>query len=335
MRADSSHRTSPGPASPPESLANHLRLVPQPATASGLRPATRSFFRLPPFLKSGLFLAFAASCLVTIAVVGGLGGWRYYWTPLDVRAYTDLHPLLRPSGAVGRWLGIVGLALMLVMHVYSLRKRARWLGWMGPVTFWLEFHIFCGLFGPVLITLHTSFKFNGLISVAYWSMVIVVCSGFVGRYLYVRIPRSLRGQELNRQETSQRANLLKEELAASGMDRETLAAIEDFERAHLPHSEDDTTWLGLIFGELGFRLRLRKLSRRLRREGLAPELARHSLRLFGDHALLLRRIFYLKKTKRLFDLWRVYHKPLAVLMAVIVTLHVAVVWYFGYAFGKG
>ena len=61
---------------------------------------------------------------------------------------------------------------------------------------WLEVHIFCGIVGPVLVTFHTSFKFNGIVSVAYWSMVAVVLSGFVGRYLYVRIPRSLRGIEL-------------------------------------------------------------------------------------------------------------------------------------------
>ena len=39
-------------------------------------------------------------------------------------------------------------------------------------------HLFCGVVGPVLVTFHTSFKFNGLVSVAYWSMVIVMLSGF-------------------------------------------------------------------------------------------------------------------------------------------------------------
>ena len=46
--------------------------------------------------------------------------------------------------------------------------------------------------------------------------------------------------------------------------------------------------------------------------------------------MLLRRIAYLKKTRKLFDLWRVYHKPLAILMALIVALHVAIVVYLGY-----
>jgi uncharacterized membrane protein SirB2 len=149
--------------------------------------------RLPQIPMNGLSLALIASVVVTVFVLFGLGGWQYYWSPQDVRAYTDLHPLLRPSGLVGNLLGVAGVSLMVVMHVYTLRKKARWMSRLGSPTIWLEFHIFCGVLGPVLITLHTSFKFNGLISVAYWSMVIVVLSGFVGRYLYVRIPRSIRG----------------------------------------------------------------------------------------------------------------------------------------------
>lgn len=266
-------------------------------------------------------------------VVIGLDGWSYYWTPQDVRAYTDLHPLLRPSGAVGRLLGIVGLGLMLVMHVYTVRKRApRALRFMGPVTFWLEFHIFCGLLGPVLVTLHTSFKFNGLISVAYWSMVIVVASGFVGRYLYVRIPRSIRGHELGRAEIDERVAELRRRFDELDLPDDATARIAAFEAASLPQSEDETTWLGLVFGEPRMRLRLIGLARALRRVVDDRRMVAERLALVRERELLLRRIVYLKKTKRLFDLWRVYHKPLAVLMAIIVAAHVAIVWYFGYAF---
>jgi len=287
---------------------------------------------IPLMLRSGLWLAVLASIVTVVVVVGVLGGWRYYMMPLDVRGYTEVHSLLRPSGTVGRWLGVVGLGLMTAMHVYTIRKRSSRLAWMGPIPAWLEFHIFCGVLGPVLITLHTSFKFNGLISVAYWSMVIVVCSGFIGRYLYVRIPRSLRGRELGRQEIGERADQLKRRLAESGLKPEVLAMVEEFEVSYLPQSTDTTTWTGLLFGEVGFKLRLMILGRKLRASGSSSTLANETLRLIAENATLLRRIAYLKKTKKLFDLWRVYHKPLAVLMAVIVALHVAVVWYFGYAF---
>jgi predicted ferric reductase len=285
-------------------------------------------------MKSGLFLAMVTAFVVAIVLLFGLGGWRYYTTPLDVRAYTDLHPILRPSGTVGRWLGVVGLSLMLLMHVYTLRKKIRWLSWMGPVPKWLEFHIFCGFLGPVLITFHTSFKFNGIVSVAYWSMMIVMFSGFVGRYLYMRIPRTLRGEEMSRHETAEKAERLKQRLAEMDLRSDVLTHIETFERRYLPPS-DDATWGGLLFGEVRFKLGLARLRRRLRASDEIGSLADETTALISEHAVLIRRIAFLKKTKRLFDLWRLYHKPLAVLMAVIVVLHVAVVWYFGYAFSMG
>ena len=278
---------------------------------------------------NGLSLALVASAVITVFVIFGLGGWRYYWAPQDVRAYTDLHPLLRPSGLVGNLLGITGVSLMILMHLYTLRKKVRWASRLGSITAWLEFHIFCGVLGPVLITLHTSFKFNGLISVAYWSMMIVLLSGFVGRYLYVRIPRSIRGIELTDAELITRAAEATRRLSNSDLPPAVAAKVRAFEAWAVPPTEKETTWSGLVIGELGLKVRLLALSRLARRYSHV-EVVGESLGLIRERTVLLRRIAYLKKTKRLFDLWRVYHKPLAILMALIVVLHVAIIAYLGY-----
>jgi len=288
--------------------------------------------RVPAFLRTGIGLAILASLMTVLVVVVGLDGWHYYWTPLDVRAYTDLHPLLRPSGTVGHVMGITGLSLMVVMHLYSLRKRVRWMSRLGSINTWLEAHIFCGFFGPVLVTLHTSLKFNGLVSVAFWSMVIVVASGFVGRYLYVRIPRSIRGHELGRAELEAKAAELRQRFSEIELPAAMAERIAAFEAASVPVSEDDATWMGLLIGEPRLRLRLIALSRQLHRVVSDRHLISEQLTLLAERDLLLRRIVYLKKTKRLFDLWRVYHKPLAVLMGMIVVVHVGIAWYFGYAY---
>lgn len=282
-------------------------------------------------LRSGLGLAIVASLLVTVIILFGFGGWRYYFAAQDVRAYTELHPLLRPSGPVGNLLGITGLSLMVVMHSYTLRKHLPFMRRWGSLTTWLEFHIFCGFFGPVLITLHTSFKFNGLISVAYWSMVAVVISGFVGRYLYVMIPRSIRGQELTGSELAERAAALKARVVESGLGADVVDRIHAFEAAVIPTSAAATTWSGLVFGELVTKIRLVRLRLYARRHTADRQLVDDALATIAERAQLLRRIAYLKKTKKLFDLWRVYHKPLAIVMAVIVVLHVAIVAYLGYA----
>ena len=46
---------------------------------------------------------------------------------------------------------------------------------------WLEFHIFLCTVGPLLVLYHTAFKFGGIVSVSFWSMVLVVLSGVAGK----------------------------------------------------------------------------------------------------------------------------------------------------------
>jgi hypothetical protein len=61
---------------------------------------------------------------------------------------------------------------------------------------WLQFHIFTGLVGPFMVLLHTSWKFNGLAGVTTLFTVIIVVSGFIGRYIFTRIPRTMDGLEI-------------------------------------------------------------------------------------------------------------------------------------------
>lgn len=97
------------------------------------------------------------------------------------------------SDMFGHGLGIFGFVLMLVTEtLYSLRKRMRTVRF-GRMSLWLQFHIFTGLVGPYMVLLHTSWKFNGLAGVTTLLTVIIVISGFVGRYIYTRIPRTADG----------------------------------------------------------------------------------------------------------------------------------------------
>jgi hypothetical protein len=99
-----------------------------------------------------------------------------------------------PAGDLfGHGLGIFGFLLMLMTEtLYSIRKRTRSARW-GRMSSWLQFHIFSGLVGPYMVLLHTSWKFNGLAGVTTLLTVIIVISGFVGRYIYTRIPRTADG----------------------------------------------------------------------------------------------------------------------------------------------
>ena len=112
------------------------------------------------------------------------------------------------AGFFGHMIGVVGFLLMLMTEtLYSLRKRSRKGRW-GTMKSWLQFHIFTGLVGPYMVFLHTSWKFHGLAGATTLLTVIIVISGFIGRYIYTRIPRSLEGVEINTPGTQAQAALL-------------------------------------------------------------------------------------------------------------------------------
>jgi hypothetical protein len=276
-------------------------------------------------LKSGVTLGAMASVAIAAAILLALGGWAYYTTPLAVRGYEPLHRALRPSGPLGQSFGLAGAALMLVPFLYMLRKKLR--RGPGSLKTWLEVHLFCGIVGPVLVTFHTSFKFNGLVSAAYWSMVIVMLSGFIGRYLYVRIPRSLRGIELSRTELDQQAAALHDELVARPGAAALVSRIEALERGAAP---DRQSWTGLLFGEIGLRRRLRAFADQVKFSRLPAEQERELVRLATERVMLVRQVAYLQRTKQAFNLWHVFHLPLVYLLLVIVAGHVALAVYLGY-----
>src|SRR5687767_2196564 len=128
-----------------------------------------------------LWLAFLAMILIT-----GLYGF--------VILLTREIPVA--SGLFGHVMGIIGFVFMLMTEtLYSLRKRSRTVKW-GKLSNWLQFHIFTGLVGPYMVLLHSSWKFNGIAGITTLFTIIIVVSGFIGRYIFTRIPRTLDGLEI-------------------------------------------------------------------------------------------------------------------------------------------
>ena len=128
-----------------------------------------------------LWLAFLAMVLIT-----GIYGFVVYFTK-------EIPPA---SEVFGHGMGIVGFVFMLLTEtLYSLRKRSRSVRW-GRMSTWLQLHIFTGLVGPYMVLLHSSWKFNGIAGATTLLTIIIVFSGFIGRYIYTRIPRTIDGLEI-------------------------------------------------------------------------------------------------------------------------------------------
>ncbi len=296
----------------------------RPAVAASAPSRARQLLMPLGALMHVMVVSGAVAIGVTLWILVGLDGWTYYGTPLSVRGYSPAHRLLRPSGPVGQTLGLAGAVLMLMPFIYMARKRFARTRPGGNLKRWLEVHIFCGIVGPVLVTFHTAFKFNGIVSAAYWSMVLVALSGFVGRYLYVRIPRTIRGVELSQAELDDRASAVRDDLqwtAGPGV----LEALDQLE-ADIAISRP--SWFSRR-GDAAIRRSLDDLAASLATTTDATTAAQ-VVALFEERARLQQRRHTLAATKRLFDLWHVFHLPLVWVMFAIVSLHVAVSLYLGY-----
>ena len=116
------------------------------------------------------------------------------------------------SGFFGHMIGVTGFVLMLMTEIlYSLRKRSRSARW-GRMSSWLSFHIFTGIVGPYMVLLHTAWTFKGLAGIVTLMTVIVVASGFIGRYIYTSIPRSVDGIEIESSAIEQEIEFIKNEI---------------------------------------------------------------------------------------------------------------------------
>jgi ABC-type multidrug transport system fused ATPase/permease subunit len=112
-----------------------------------------------------------------------------------------LHQSPRFAGSFwGGVFGVSGAVLMLVPLVYLIVKRIkrlkRWITKYVSMRTLLAWHIYAGVLGPILVLIHTGHKFNSSLGITLTAMVlIVVLSGFVGRYLMSRINKEIKGKK--------------------------------------------------------------------------------------------------------------------------------------------
>lgn len=274
-----------------------------------------------------LVLLYLLSAAAVVAVLAA--GADFYRTPILERAHHEGYWQWKAGGSIGHKLGIAGSSMMVLMLLYSLRKRVGALRRAGALTRWLDVHIYLGVFGPLLVVLHSTFKVQGLVALSFWSMVVVALSGVLGRYLYLQIPRTRAGEELALAELEAQDRDLSTQLRTRfGLDESQLARLDA-----LVAVPERTGLLGgfarLVTDDLRLRSGLRQFARSCR--SVPRPVVREFERVVREKARARRRILLWDRVHELFHYWHVLHKPFALVMYVFMVVHVAVALATGYA----
>lgn len=272
--------------------------------------------------------------LVSIVVVTTIfllyKGQSYYSTPITERFYHPDHNEFKPSGLYGHGLGIVGTLLVLIgVFGYMAKKKYRFLARLGRLKYWLEFHIFLCSLGPVLILFHTAFKFGGLVSVSFWSMVAVVASGVIGRFIYIQIPRTIEGRELSLHEVKEMKGNL-EDILKNTYHLGEISYLPHLTAAITLQKPEGSFFSNFINEYLNEKKAIRQVKYILRENQVPNSGIRSVVKLVKNEITLNNRIERLQTMQKLFKYWHVAHLPFAIVMLVIMVIHVAITLALGY-----
>lgn len=293
----------------PSKLAQSPTALPSPSTADG-QTASRKVFVI--------------RLLLTAAA--GVIGWLAY-TVATGQYYT-------PRSNIGFWLGVAGALTMVAMLTYPLRKRARFMQRWGPLRHWFRWHMIMGIVGPTMVLFHSTFHLRSLnATIALSSMVIVVTSGIIGRFIYTKIHYGLYGHRATLEKLRQSVSDESGQMTALCRRVPGIKEwVESFEQEIDRFTQSPLRWWHLP--RLAFKRRL--CAYRCARELHAATTFRHGHELRGEAADAVATVDrYLCQAQRvaeftiyeqLFALWHVLHIPLIFLLAISAIFHVIAVY---------
>jgi hypothetical protein len=248
--------------------------------------------------------------------------------------------VLTAESGLGYALGIVGSVMMLLVLLYPLRKKLAVMRRWARVKLWFRGHMVFGVVGPVVILYHANFSLGSLNSnVALFSMLLVVFSGLIGRYIYSKIHNGLYGERATLAELQEAVAARKAaaRVASAGLPvvLDRLAALDttiDSPRAGLLRCARNL----LLFGAKAHftRWRLERLARQALQDAAASEgwhaaelrVRQAEMReLVGTYFATLRRIAEFSFYERLFALWHILHMPIYIFLLLAAPVHILAV----------
>ena len=291
--------------------------------------------------KLRVFLAWMLSLAIALVIAGY--GFDYYTLSSADRPFSPKHQILRPSGTIGMKLGMFGVLLFFLIYLYPLRKKWGWLARQGNSRHWLDFHVVLGTAAPIIIAFHASFKFGNIAGMAFFSMLAVTLSGFVGRYLYAQIPRKVNAAELSMKELeeikeSMRARLAEQKLTF-GKRLEALYELpthKEVERMPMLLSLTRMIWIDckrplrlslLRMEATSFSSWIMSLGGLRRTRDVKLE---HAIDVARRQSALSKRILFLSRTQQVFHMWHIVHRPFSYAFVILAIIHITLAIYMGY-----
>lgn len=212
---------------------------------------------------------------------------------------------------IGSLFGIVGALLMLVPLAYVAIKRIKRLKKFVTAKFsmrtLLAWHIYSGLLGPMLVLIHTGHKFESTLGSFLTMMtIVVVVSGFIGRYLMRQLSQGIKEKKAQR---------------------------DEIEAAYLAKSQKLLAAPARSQGVKGFgKLRLQMAALFFDSEEVLNPSAKNSVEAIQLSDALADVEYALKShelIKTFFSRWLKFHIALSLLLYGLLALHVVSAFYFG------
>jgi hypothetical protein len=238
---------------------------------------------------------------------------------------------LSAETGTGYVLGIIGGSLMLILLLYPISKRSRFLSRLVPLRYWFGIHMFLGIVGPVMILFHSNFQLGSLnSSFALISMLLVAVSGLIGRYIYTHIHHGLYGSritidELKKEMEDNHAELLH----VFTMNQQLREKLDSMEAKVTQSYTGLTKSLGhvicIAYNAKRVRVKVSQLLHAYNKaSGAGKSLPQKKIvmRSLKRYTLALRKVAAFKVYERLFSYWHILHMPLFIMMIVTAVVHI-------------
>jgi len=280
--------------------------------------------------------------IVLFAIILGAYFTQYYWKVDLLKFWPRLI------------LGIAGLFFMIIMHIYSIRKRKKNFFLFKLFSYklptFLNIHIILATMGVALIVVHAIGSYNSIIAwISFFSMFMVWQSGFVGKYIFVRIPKDNSGLHLEKTNLMEKLEQINSDFIAVMKENHENKEFQGFlieyltgyaKTIQLLHKKNDygiarffqnfkqtyNAWR--VYKNSLSQLKRNQLSSNFIQESNREEYTSHLQQYeekMNEILLLYFQIEFIDILKALFKNWHDIHVPLTYLLYTTALLHVIVI----------